>query len=134
MREKDRLDEEVRQLCAKDGGIKVYEQVTMPPEMFDKFGVIILPDATDTQPLGSQFVLEEETKFYRTGSPSLRREHAKIIRNSDRRVLGEFTSYHRVGGDLIGPWHDSTFACPPDIGTASLKRSVFQVERTKDRA
>ena len=130
MREKDRLDEEVRQLCAKDGGIKVFEQVRMPPEMFDTFGVIVFHDATDKQPLGGRFALEEETKYYRKGNPSLRREHAKIIRTSDRRVLGEFTSYHRVGGDLPGPWHDSTFACPPDIGTASLKRSVFQVERT----
>lgn len=131
MREKDRLDEEVRQLCAKDGGIKVYEQIKLPPELFDNFGVVTLPDATNKRPLGSRFVLEEETKYYRTGSPSLRREHAKIIRSSDARVLGEFTSYHRVGGDLPGPWHDSTFVCPPNIGTASLKRSVFQIERTR---
>lgn len=131
MREKDRLDEEVRQLCASDGGIKVYEQITMPPEMFDKFGVIAFPDATDSKPLGSRFVLEEDTKYYKDGKPSLRREHAKIIRSSDGRVLGEFTSYHRVGGDLPGPWHDSSFVCPLDIGTASLKRSIFQIEGKK---
>jgi len=132
-REKDRLDEEVRQLCAKDGGIKVYEQIKMPPEMFDNFGVLVLPDATDVQPLGGRFVLKEETKYYRTGNPSSRQEHVQIIRSSDGRVLGEFTSYHRVGGDLPGPWHDSTFVCPPDIGTALLKRSVFQIERTGSR-
>ena len=133
VREKDRLDEEVRQLCAKDGGIKVYEQVQLSPEMFDKFGVIIFPDATEKRPLGSRFALEEDTKYYRTGNPSLRREHAKVIRSSDGHVLGEFTSYHRVGGDLPGPWHDSSFACPPNIGTASLKRSVFQIEKTRSQ-
>lgn len=131
MREKDRLDEEARQLCAKDGGIKVYEQVRMPAQMFDEFGVIIFPDATDVKPMGSLFALQKETKYYQSGNPSLRREHARIIRNSDGRVLGEFTSYHRVGGDLPGPWHESTFVCPADTGKVSLKRSVFLIDRTR---
>ena len=129
IRDKDQLDAEALRLCAKDGGIKVYEQIEMPPEMFDRFGVIILSDATDVKPLGSRFELKEDTKYYRNGNPSLRREHAKIIRASDGRVLGEVTTYHRVGGDWPGPWHDSTFVCPPNIGTASLKRSVFQMRR-----
>ena len=132
-REKDRLDEEVRQLCAKDGGIKVYEQVKMPAEMFDKFAVLNPPDATDMQPLGGLFILKEETKYYRTGDPSLRRESAKITRRSDGRLLGEFASYRRVGGDLPGPWHNSTFVCPSNTGTASLKRSVFQIDQTQGR-
>lgn len=126
MREKDRLDAEVRGLCAKDGGIKVYEEVKMPATMFDQFGVLVVPDSTEKRPLGSGFILSEETKYYRKGNPSLRREHAKITRDSDGKLLGEFTSYHRVGGDWPGPWHDSSFACPPNIGTATLKRLVFQ--------
>jgi hypothetical protein len=133
MREKDRLDEEVRQLCAKDGGIKVYEIVKMPVKMFDQFGVLAAPDATEKKPLGSHYILEEGTTYYQKGNPSLRREHAKIARSSDGKVLGEFTSYHRVGGDLPGPWHDSSFACPPDIGTAKLKQSVFQIETIATR-
>jgi hypothetical protein len=133
MREKDRLDEDVRSLCAKDGGIKIYEEVKMPATMFDQFGVMVAPDATEKRPLGSRYVLEEDTKYYRKGNPSLRREHAKIIRSSDSKVLGEFTSYHRVGGDLPGPWHDSTFVCPPNIGTATLKQSVFQIEKIASR-
>jgi hypothetical protein len=132
-RVKDRLDEEVRQLCAKDGGIKVYEAVKMPATMFDELGVVIVPDATEKRPLGSRYILEEDTKYYRKGNPSLRREHAEIIRSSDHKVLGEFTSYHRVGGDWPGPWHDSTFVCPPNIGTATLKRSVFQIETMASR-
>jgi hypothetical protein len=131
-REKDLLDEQVRQMCAKDGGIKVYETVRIPPQMFDKFGVIMFDDASDKRPLGSRFILEEETKYIKKGNPSLRREHAKIIRSSDGRLLGEFTSYHRVGGDLPGPWHESIFACPSDIGTATLERSVFQIEIARE--
>jgi len=129
MREKDRLDEEVRRLCAKDGGINVYEEVKMPATMFDQFGVVRFPDATDMRPLGSRFVLYEDTKYLRKGNPSLRREYAKIVRNSDGKVLGELTSYHRVGGDFPGPWHASTFVCPINADTARLKQSVFRIER-----
>ena len=34
------LDDEVRRLCAIDGGIKVYETVTLPADRFDKYGQI----------------------------------------------------------------------------------------------
>ncbi len=34
--EKARLDREVERLCAIDGGVKVYETVTLPPDKFDK--------------------------------------------------------------------------------------------------
>ena len=128
VREKDLLDEEVRQLCAKDGGMKIYEEVAMPAAMFDEFGVLAALDATEKRPLGSQFVLEEDTKYFRRGNPSLRREHARIIRSLDGKVLGEFTSYHRVGGDWPGPWHESTLVCPMDTGTSTLKRAVFKIE------
>ena len=133
MREKDRLDEEVRQLCAKDGGIKVYEEVEMPAASFDEFGVAKFLDATEMRPLGNRFDLYEETKYFKKGSPSLRREHAKIVRSADGKLLGESTSYHRVGGDFPGPWHDSSFACPANVGTAKLKQSVFRIQRTVSR-
>ena len=38
--EKARLDQQVKELCAKDGGIKVYETVKLPPERFDQWGLI----------------------------------------------------------------------------------------------
>ncbi|MBS1186041.1 MAG: hypothetical protein H6R04_59 [Burkholderiaceae bacterium] len=39
-REKDRLDLQVRELCAKDGDIRVYETVVLPPEKFNKWGQV----------------------------------------------------------------------------------------------
>jgi hypothetical protein len=38
--EKDRLDREVKRLCAIDGGITVYETVKLPAERFDGYGQI----------------------------------------------------------------------------------------------
>jgi hypothetical protein len=34
------LDAEVDRLCAIDGGIRVYERVTLPPDKFDKWSQI----------------------------------------------------------------------------------------------
>ena len=31
-------DRQVREMCAKDGGVRVYEAVTLPPSRFDKWG------------------------------------------------------------------------------------------------
>ena len=36
--EKFALDRQMEELCKKDGGVKVYETVTLPPEMFDQWG------------------------------------------------------------------------------------------------
>jgi hypothetical protein len=36
------LDHQVRQMCAKDGGVKVYETVELTPDLLDKTGKIKL--------------------------------------------------------------------------------------------
>ena len=38
--EKARFDQQVKELCAKDGGVKVYETVKMPAEKFNQWGQI----------------------------------------------------------------------------------------------
>ena len=40
---KSELDAEVKRLCAIDGGIKVYETVTLPSERFDEHGNVRIP-------------------------------------------------------------------------------------------
>ena len=45
--EKDRLDREVKRLCAMDGGIRVYEKITLPADKFDqRYGQINFYDPT----------------------------------------------------------------------------------------
>lgn len=122
--EKAKLDEEVRRLCAIDGGIKVYEKVILPPGNFDRFGTIRIPSAKDAK-LSDDYYYESETKFLQQGDPDLRRDHTKIIRRSDMKILGESTYYARRGGDIPGPWHPSSFGCPPIGSTVSLEDSIF---------
>ena len=44
--EKARLDQQVKELCAKDGGIKVYETVKLPADRFDQWGMVKPYDPT----------------------------------------------------------------------------------------
>ena len=118
------LDHQVREMCAKDGGVKVYETVTLPPERFDKYGQVRVPAKVYAKPEDEYF---EEWKivYLHRGNPEVWRSHFKIIRRIDSMVLGEALSYHRRGGGLFGPWHESSFGCPADANKINLMKQVF---------
>jgi hypothetical protein len=126
--EKDRLDAEVRRLCALDGGVKIYETVVIAPERFDEFGSVHVPDITYAKP-GNEYYYERNTEYLVRGNPELLRSHTKLVRRADAKLLGEAISYARRGGDLPGPWHPSSFRCPQDVDIA---KKVFR--NAKDRA
>lgn len=122
--EKARLDEKVRELCAKDGGIKVYETVKLPAERFDQYGVVSIPLKGDAKP-EDEYYIDWNVQYIKHGNPSLWRSHHRLFRRSDRKILGESIMYARSGGDLPGPWHGSTFKCPEPTQGPSLESSVF---------
>ena len=126
-REKDRLDAEVRRLCAKDGGVNAYEKVKLPADKFDKFGVVLIPGKDKAKPEDDYFY-ERDVQYLKKGDPELWRSHHRLIRRKDGKVLGESIRYTRRGGDMPGPWHESSFSCP-DIGAQpGLEQLVFQKE------
>lgn len=126
-REKDRLDAEVLRLCARDGGVKVYEKVKLPAEKFDTFGVAQVPSKDKAKPEDDYF-FERDVQYLKKGNPELWRSQHRLIRRKDGKVLGESVRYSRRGGDMPGPWHESSFSCP-DIGEQlGIERLVFQKE------
>lgn len=122
--EKARLDEQVRTLCAKDGGVKVYETVKLPTDRFDKYGVFNLPKREDARSEDDYFYISE-MHYLRQGNPEMWRLHFQVVRKSDGRVLGEATTYTRRGGDMPGPWHESSFGCSFQADISDLKKQVF---------
>ncbi len=126
--EKMRLDEEVRQLCAKDGGIKVYETVKLPPEKFDQYGNIRIPTKKDAKP-SDEYYYDDKDTYFKKGDPydgpNMWQSHTKVIRRSDGKVLGELIRYTRVGGDIPGPWHPSHFSCSDMNIPMGLEKSIF---------
>ena len=126
--EKYVLDQQVKEMCAKDGGIKVYETVKLSPEKFDKYGVVRIPSKQDAK-LEDEYYYEWKVHIYVEGNPSLRRDHFLVIRKSDSKLLGEAISYARRGGDMPGPWHPSSCRCPEVSGNAILHQRVFTQSR-----
>lgn len=121
---KSELDAEVKRLCAIDGGIKVYETVRLPLELVDKYGEIRLPSKTLAK-LSDEYYYELDIYYYRKGNPEMSRSRYRVIRRSDGKVLGESIRYGRGGGDLPGPWHDSSFTCPEIGAKPSLENLIF---------
>jgi hypothetical protein len=117
-------DAEVRELCAKDGGVKVYETVTLPPEKFDKYGVVRIPAKEKATPQ-DEYYYEWNIQYLRKGNPEMSRSWFRIIRRNDEKVMGESITYSRGGGDLPGPWHRSSYSCPDPTERASLESSMF---------
>ncbi len=129
--EKAQLDREVDRLCAIDGGIRVYETVTLPEDKFDeKYGQINFykPTHKIEDTLGPEYIYQWSVHDYVEGHPAIngaqeiamRRDHVKIIRKSDMKLLGEFVKYHRAGGDLPGPWMPSSHHCPNQSEASSI--------------
>lgn len=121
------LDAEVNRMCAIDGGITVYEQVALPSHQFDKYGHAKIPLKRNATPL-DKYYLELETHYYRQGGyddPSMWRSEFRVVRRSDGKVLGRSVSYSRAGGDIPGPWHPTSYTCPPIRTNGGLISSVF---------
>lgn len=129
------LDYQVRELCAKDGGIRVYETVKLPPEKFNQWGQPNFYRADQGEnALGAEYIYKWEIHTYKKGEPainpgeiSMERNHVQIIRRVDMRVLGEVVSYYRAGGDLPGPWMPSSYHCPSvlDANAIILMGKIF---------
>lgn len=105
-------DRQVRELCAKDGGVRVYEKVTLPAKRFDEWGNVDIPNKRYAKP-ENEYYFESEDHYYRHGNPKLLRMNTRVIRKGDEKILGESVRYARSGGDLPGPWHGSSYGCPP---------------------
>lgn len=117
-------DAEVRRLCEKDGGIKVYETVKLPAERFDEYGRISIAkkeNMKSTDKFYFEFIANNLQKKY----PKMWQFHYQIYRVSDEKLLGETILYSRVGGDMPGPWHSSSFQCPNKAGLYDLTKRIF---------
>lgn len=126
---KAQLDAEVKRLCAIDGGIKVYETVKLPARKFDKRLQFInfYKPMEDENALGQEYLFKRIQHYYRQGNPEMSRIHYQVFRRSDGKLLGETVLYGRGGGDMPGPWHDSSFTCPPyvEAGENILLKKLF---------
>ena len=122
--EKIGLDRQMEVLCKKDGGVKIYERVTLSAHEFDSQGRKRLDYAASQTNreglLGPNYRFVEHVETV-AGSPGdewkghLDRHTTQVIRRVDGKLLGESNVYLRVGGDGISTvvhWQPSSRTCP----------------------
>lgn len=123
-------DVQVRELCAVDGGIKVYETVTLPAEKFDRFGNFKIPMKKDAK-ASDEYYYEWDLRYLKPGNAEILRSEHRVVRVSDRKILGESIRYIRRGGDFPSPMHESSYICPEINSQVSAEKSIFQMKSEK---
>lgn len=125
-----RADKLVDELCAKDGGVKVYETVILPKERFNEWGQFFVPGKSVMKPSDEFYRAWEITNIQGSyestniGTLSIIKSHFLLYRSKDVKLLGESISYGRRGGDPIGPWHPSSYICPVYMDN-ELSKQIF---------
>lgn len=123
--EKDRLDAEAKRLCAIDGGIKVFETVTLPPERFHPNGVPLISDKDD-KGLGYFLTASQKNLKANFDTPTLFRHEYQVIRSGDQKVIAKSVVYRRGGGSWWdGLMEGDGFTCPEDKVNTTFMQQVF---------
>lgn len=129
------LDRQMEELCQKDGGIKVYETVTLPASDFSNIGQPLAryqqTARTEEELFGPDykyvvkrdFILGPYARADR-GEGQLTRWHQAIYRRSDGRLLGEAVRYNRSGGDGFTYGFQPSGKNCPDVRTG-LELQIF---------
>lgn len=136
--ERYELDRQMEELCKIDGGVKVFEHITLPASRFDERGQVkpVLTteqDAVDPRGrYGTDFKLVSVTTLLKSGDPlkgqgKLTRTEHQIVRVADGKVLSIAVTYSRVGGDTVLLGQPSTNHCPMR-GQGQSVESVFVKE------
>lgn len=123
--EKDRLNAQMADLCKKDGGVKIYERVKLPPEMFDESGNLknrkpIIENGHYVVHIGEEYILYDEVKGIKQGDIQkdqgrLSIVHTFIRKLADNKLIGESIVYRRAGGDRWNPGMPSQDICPESV-------------------
>ena len=127
--ERDRLDAEAKRLCAIDGGVRVYETVKLPAEMFNGDDPIIPGKEFrgDLPYYSNSIFFHIAGKRSAQDGPSLHKTIRKFFRASDEKLLGEIISYGSAGrsGIYLAFVHDYGYGCPDYASTVKMMKQIF---------
>jgi len=125
--EQMRVDAQMEELCKKDGGGEIYEKIFLPQEMFTKNGDPNFLGKWDANGrYGNGYRITLNVNKIHEGKPTLTKYRYQVVRDSDRKILGVYVWYQRIGGDFfprLGP--DSSRTCPKNASEVLFLRKIF---------
>lgn len=124
-------DYQVREMCGKDGGVKIFEHIVVSAEQAAK-----LPKVGNFLGVASEKLVKPwEPAFTRTRrvvirdeSPTVIRYEVEIVRRLDQRVIGKVISYGRGGGDFPSHAEPSNFHCPEYVKLYQEIHAIYQIK------
>ncbi|MBY0271405.1 MAG: hypothetical protein K2X06_16235 [Burkholderiales bacterium] len=123
-------DAQVREMCEKDGGVTVYEQVKLTQSEYRRLGgtkgIVPVPSRNSADP-NALYVADRKITKIREWSPQVFRLESVIVRVADGKVLSRQIEYGRIGGDFPSPSHSSSYGCS-DLGLRlDAERQTFEI-------
>jgi hypothetical protein len=117
-------DAKIKELCERDGGVTVYERITLSSteDTVRDDGSSVMVPRRQSAVANAPYVSEEKIVWLSESKPRVYRSETSIIRVRDGKILSKLVSYGRVGGDFVRP-----YSCR-DVGTRlDLERQTFQI-------
>ena len=126
-------DYRVREMCARDGGTHVSEQVSISKQEALLSGILVgndlvIPSRTEEK-MTSGYYIEYESSNIRLESPRVFRAQSTVVRARDRKILAEMITYFRVGGDFPSFAHPSTKTCSDADRALNQFRATIRIEK-----
>jgi len=123
-------DHRVREMCEMDGGVTVFEKITISDEEYRRLGGVAgglpLPHKDKVGKDHPYFYQTNEDKIHEW-EPEVVRGETIVKRRSDGKILGRSIDYWRRGGDFpTGLFHDSSFSCPEK--RILLSKQIFKIK------
>lgn len=112
-------DYRIREMCKKDGGLHLFESITISHDEFlawgGQDGVPGVPIPFENENRLDVPIFQRTTQVsIKTHRPHVRKDITEYVRRSDGKILARYEYYARTGGDFPSPAHESSFGCPRD--------------------
>jgi hypothetical protein len=125
-------DAQVKEMCDKDGGVKIFEKLRISKPDIDLLGridgKIAVPSKNSAHP-NAPVYSELKITSIRDANPRVFRSESVIIRRADQTILARWVAYSRSGGDFpTGLSEGTSFNCPDLKAITSDLQQLFIVE------
>jgi len=125
-------DYRVREMCEKDGGVTVYEKISVSPDEYRRLskvdGSAAIVSEANSKPTEPAFAVDKETVL-KEWAPRVTRWESSVKRRSDGKVTGKMVTYYRVGGDFpLSFGHPTSFSCPERKQFYLDQANFFEIE------